>query len=86
MLMLISTGCARQAYGSDVTNDPLVSHQIVARLVVQCRPMHFCVEVGFITACSSRTPSLRRQKAGQISEHMGFQPGLERLTPLLAEA
>ncbi len=27
--MLISTGCARQAYRSDVTNDPLVSHQVV---------------------------------------------------------
>ncbi len=63
----------------------LASHQVVARLVVQRRPMHFCVEVGLITACSSRTPSLRRQKAGQISGHMGFQPGLERLTPL-AEA
>ena len=28
--MLISTGCARQAYRSNVTNDPLVSHQVVA--------------------------------------------------------
>ena len=27
--MLISTDCARQAYRSDVTNDPLVSHQVV---------------------------------------------------------
>ncbi len=28
-------GCARLAYGSDVTNDLLVSHQVVVRFKIQ---------------------------------------------------